>query len=142
MTKPRVFVTGSGVVSSLGTSPGRLFSALCGGLSGLTRIESFDTGGLQGVLAGQIPAFSGGDYLSGRNLNALDRISQLATAAVQFALEDAGWTEDMRQSHEVGMVLGTMFAGIRTILEFDKRALTVGPEYVRPLEFANTVLNA
>jgi 3-oxoacyl-[acyl-carrier-protein] synthase II len=35
-----------------------------------------------------------------------------------------------------------MFAGMRTIAEFDRRALEAGPQYVMPLDFANTVFNA
>jgi 3-oxoacyl-[acyl-carrier-protein] synthase II len=31
---------------------------------------------------------------------------------------------------------------VRTIAEFDRRALTAGPQYVRPFEFANSVINA
>src|SRR5215831_7498048 len=138
----RVVITGAGVVSSLGNSPEQLFDALCAGHSCLGPVESFPTDRFDCRLGGEIKSFSGGAYLNGRNLNALDRISQLATAAAQLALGDSGWTPQMLSENEVGMVLGTMFAGLRTIHEFEYRALTVGPEYVRPLEFANTVLNA
>ena len=140
--KPRVVITGAGVVSSLGNSTEQLFEALCNGQSGLGPVESFPTDRFECRTGGEIKSFSGADYLSGRNLNALDRISLLATAASQLALGDSGWTSQMLAENDVGMVLGTMFAGLRTIHEFEFRALTVGPEYVRPLEFANTVLNA
>jgi 3-oxoacyl-[acyl-carrier-protein] synthase II len=140
--KPRVVVTGAGVVSSLGESTRELFGALCNGQSGVAPVESFPTDRFDCRIGGEIKSFSGAAHLSGRNLNALDRISQLATAAAQLALRDSGWTPQMLAENDVGMVLGTMFAGLRTIHEFEYRALTVGPEYVRPLEFANTVLNA
>ena len=42
----------------------------------------------------------------------------------------------------MGLVLGTMFGSIRTISEFDRRALSAGPNYVKPFEFANSVINA
>ncbi len=35
-----------------------------------------------------------------------------------------------------------MFGGLRTIAEFDRRQLEAGPTYVKPLDFANSVINA
>src|SRR5262249_12447237 len=72
----------------------------------------------------------------------LDRTSQLVTAAARLALDDSGWTRELRSSVEVGLVLGTMFCGVHTIGEFDRRAVTAGPAYASPLDFANTVINA
>ena len=43
---------------------------------------------------------------------------------------------------EIGLVLGTMFGSLRTISEFDRRGLTAGPNYTKPMDFANSVLNA
>jgi 3-oxoacyl-[acyl-carrier-protein] synthase II len=39
-------------------------------------------------------------------------------------------------------VLGTMFCSVHTISEFDRRGLVLGPKYVSPMDFANTVINA
>jgi 3-oxoacyl-[acyl-carrier-protein] synthase II len=77
-----------------------------------------------------------------RNLRPLDRTSQLVISAAQLALEASGWSFDMRQSQEVGLVLGTMFCSVHTISEFDRRALVSGPSYASPMDFANTVINA
>ena len=35
-----------------------------------------------------------------------------------------------------------MFGSVRTIAEFDRRRLTAGPNYVKPFDFANSVINA
>jgi 3-oxoacyl-(acyl-carrier-protein) synthase len=35
-----------------------------------------------------------------------------------------------------------MFGSVRTIAEFDRRGLTAGPKYTKPLDFANSVINA
>jgi 3-oxoacyl-(acyl-carrier-protein) synthase len=35
-----------------------------------------------------------------------------------------------------------MFCSVRTIAEFDRRALEAGPAYASPMDFANTVINA
>jgi 3-oxoacyl-[acyl-carrier-protein] synthase II len=76
------------------------------------------------------------------NFRPLDRTSLLVASAAQLALDDAGWSADRRRDQEIGLVLGTMFGSLRTIAEFDRRALTAGPKYAKPMEFANSVINA
>lgn len=138
----RVVITGVGVVSSLGDSPAALSAALCEGRSALQAIESFNTDGLVCQQAGEIHSFAPEIYLGERNLRPLDRTSRLVTAAAKLALDDSGWSADMRRRHEIGVVLGTMFCSVHTISEFDRRGLVLGPKYVSPIDFANTVINA
>jgi 3-oxoacyl-[acyl-carrier-protein] synthase II len=49
---------------------------------------------------------------------------------------------DARPGAEVGLVVGTTFCSVRTIAEFDRRALRLGPTHASPLDFANSVINA
>jgi 3-oxoacyl-[acyl-carrier-protein] synthase II len=138
----RVVVTGIGVISPLGDSPVALHTALCAGQSGLQPITLFDTDGLVCKQAHALAAFTPETYLEKKNLRALDRTSRLVTVAAKLALEQSGWSTEMRQQHEVGLVLGTMFCSVHTISEFDRRGLTLGPTCVSPMDFANTVINA
>ena len=43
---------------------------------------------------------------------------------------------------DIGLVLGTTFCSVRTIAEFDRRGLRLGPTHASPLDFANSVINA
>ena len=138
----RVVITGVGVLSSLGDSPSALSTALCEGRSGLNPVESFSTDGLVCHQAGEIRSFAPEIYLGERNLRALDRTSRLVTAAATLALDDSGWSVELRRRCEVGVVLGTMFCSVHTISEFDRRGLVLGPKNVSPMDFANTVINA
>ncbi|MEA2692144.1 MAG: 3-oxoacyl-[acyl-carrier-protein] synthase [Acidobacteriota bacterium] len=138
----RVVVTGAGVLSPLGDSGADLHLSLLAGRSGITPVTLFPTDGLPSMSAGQLPAFDATGYLGEGNLRPLDRISRIVTSAAQRALDAAGFSRQLRAEREVGLVLGTMFSGIRTIAEFDRRGLTRGPSYVSPLDFANTVINA
>jgi len=138
----RVVITGRGVVSALGDSPARLQASLCEGLSAIKPMQLFDTAGLGCPLGGEIVDFDAAKYLGQRNLRPLDRTSRLVTSAAKLALEDSGWTAEMRDAEEVGLVLGTMFCSVHTISEFDRRALEAGPAYASPMDFSNTVINA
>jgi 3-oxoacyl-[acyl-carrier-protein] synthase II len=75
-------------------------------------------------------------------LRPYDRTCQLVAAAAGQALEDGGWTAEACSAHDTALILGTVLSGVHTISAFDCRSLTGGPEYVSPLDFANTVLNA
>jgi 3-oxoacyl-[acyl-carrier-protein] synthase II len=138
----KVVITGAGVISSLGDSPAELQAALKQGRSGLQPVELFSTEGLGCHIGGEVKSFSPQTYLGDKNFRPLDRTSQLVIAAAQLALNDSGWSVEMRQQHELGLVLGTMFCSVHTIWQFDYRGRIVGPGYASPMDFANTVINA
>ncbi|HEX6201360.1 MAG TPA: beta-ketoacyl synthase N-terminal-like domain-containing protein, partial [Thermoanaerobaculia bacterium] len=90
--------------------------------------------------------FAEAAHFGDRNFRPLDRTGRLAAAAAGLALADAGWPasgrDEVAAGIELGLVLGTTFGSVHTISEFDRRALTAGPNYVKPLDFANSVINA
>ncbi|HVT19281.1 MAG TPA: beta-ketoacyl synthase N-terminal-like domain-containing protein [Thermoanaerobaculia bacterium] len=138
----RVVVTGAGVVSPLGHSPAALHQALAERRSARRPIELFATAGIGCHEAGEIRPFDARAWVGERNLRPLDRTGRLLVVAAQLALADSGWSAELRARHEVGLVLGTMFCSIRTIAEFDRRGLQLGPTHVSPMDFANSVINA
>lgn len=137
-----VVVTGRGLISPLGDDPGKVHAALCEGRSGFGPVELFDAKPLARPIAAEIKGFDAKAYLGKKNLRPLDRTSRLVATAAQLALADSGWSAEARASHAVGLVLGTVYGSVRTIAEFDRRALEAGPLYVSPMDFANTVINA
>jgi len=140
--RPAVVVTGAGVLSPLGDTPAALHAALAGGQSGLKPVELFPVDGLGPVQAGEIRPFEPRDYLGERNLRPIDRTSRLLLSAAQRALDESGWTPELRAEREIGLVLGTVFCSVKTISEFDRRNLQLGPSYASPFDFANSVINA
>jgi 3-oxoacyl-[acyl-carrier-protein] synthase II len=138
----RVVITGAGVLSPVADSPAGLHAALCAQTSALKPVELFPLDGLKSLPAGEIRPFEPKDYLGERNLRPVDRTARLLLVAAQQALESSGWTAERRAAHEIGLVLGTVFCSVRTIAEFDRRAVQLGPSYASPLDFANSVINA
>ena len=135
-------ITGVGVISPLGDSPALVHDSLCRGISAIKPIQLFSTAGFGCPLGGEIVDFDATKYLGQRNLRPLDRTSRLVASAAQLALTDSGWSPEMRNAQEVGLVLGTMFCSVHTISEFDRRAIEAGPSYASPMDFSNTVINA
>ncbi len=138
----RVVVTGAGILTALGDSPMFVHGALCEGRSGLRRLEDMSQNGMRSPQAGELKWFDAGKYLAGGNLRPLDRTSRLGATVAKLALEAGGWAPEMLADLEAGLVLGTMFGSIHTISEFDRRAVVAGPNYAKPMDFANSVINA
>lgn len=149
----RAVITGVGAISPLGDDPEEIGRRLRDGATGFLPLEELgqvspsdvfprdaELDRLELRVAGGIP-FDVRDYLEG-NPRPVDRTGHLAIIAAQKALAASGWSAERRQEHEVGLVLGTMFGGVHTISAFDRRGLEAGPKYVKPLDFANTVINA
>jgi len=138
----QIAITGIGLISPLGDSSAALHTALCSGRTGVRKA------GWQGCydsacqLAAQLIDFEPQKYLKGRPLRPLDRSSQLASAACGLALESSGWNSERRGANDLAVILGTMFAGMHNIGDFDRTAITSGPASVSPMAFANTVINA
>lgn len=141
MDRRRVVITGRGAVTPLGDRPGEIHRALMEGRRGVASIRGFETDGLPIREAAEVD-FDPARYFQGQNLRPIDRTGRLVIAAAKLALADAGWDEEALQEREAGLVLGTMFGSIHTISSFDRRALEAGPKYVKPFDFANSVINA
>ena len=142
MPEREVVVTGIGLISPLGDEPAALHEALLAGRSGLVSIELFDASLLSTAIGGEVRPFEPERYLGERNLRPLDRTARLLISAAARALSDSGWTEEARGLRELSLVVGTTYGSMHTIGEFDRRGLKLGPNFVSPFDFANSVINA
>jgi 3-oxoacyl-[acyl-carrier-protein] synthase II len=138
----RVVVTGAGLICPLADAPRALHEALVAQRSARRPVELFPVEGLGDGLGGEIRPFAPESYLGDRNLRPLDRTSRLTVVAAQLALADAESGSTPLDRSSVGLVLGTMFCSLRTIAEFDRRGLKLGPSHASPMDFANSVINA
>lgn len=143
---PRVGITGIGVLSALGDDSPAVHRALCAGERALRPLADQGLAELEdvgGAFVAPLADFDAARYLGlETNLRPLDGAGRRLASAAALALEASGWSPEACAAEPVGLVAGTMFAGMRTIAEFDRRALEAGPQYVMPLDFANTVFNA
>ena len=109
----RVVITGLGVVSCLGTHPGRFWDNIIQGNCGISTISLFDTSRLMRHNAGEVKNFRLADFMDCDQDLDLPRSHALALAAAYLALKDARLQECNLK--EAGAVFGSLGVGMEFI---------------------------
>jgi len=86
----RVVVTGLGVVSPNGIGREKSWAATREGRSGVSVVDGFDVSDYPTRIAGQVRDFRPESVISGRDVKHVPRVTALALAAADEALDDAG----------------------------------------------------
>jgi 3-oxoacyl-[acyl-carrier-protein] synthase II len=136
-----IVVTGVGAVTPLGV--------------GARTLHERWSAGVCGVIDGEAPCadFDPREFLSAKEVRRADRFTQLALAACQEALADAGWGsgEDGANGwvgghpyapERIGCVLGTGIGGIGTLVDGQDTLRERGGQYVSPLSVPLMMSNA
>ena len=126
----RVFVTGVGVVSSIGLGKSSFFRALEAGVRGISRVTAFDVSALGRQYAGEVQSFEGREHLSDAERRRMGRCSAMALTAARMALEDAGMPSTVRVASRTAVILGTTMGEARILEQLDRQWILGGPEAV------------
>jgi 3-oxoacyl-[acyl-carrier-protein] synthase II len=122
----RVFVTGVGVVSSIGLGREAFFRALQEGSSGISTVEAFDAARLGRTRAGEVKGFEPRDHLSAAEQRVAGRCSAMALAAARMAVADAGLAPEQLGGPRTAVVLGTTMGEARLLEDLDHHWITGG----------------
>ncbi len=142
MIKRRVVITGLGCVTALAESADELFAALCEGKSGISTIESFDTGAYPVQFGGEIRNFHVTKYVDKRESKRMDRFTQFAVGAAKQAVDDSGLDFTKEDVFRAGVIIGTGIGGLKEIEVQHKRLLKKGPNKVSPFSVPRLMSNA
>ena len=142
MSRRRVVITGLGCVTALAESADRLFTALCGGKSGISQIELFDAGEYPVTFGGEIKNFDVTKYVDQREGKRMDRFSQLAVAAASQAVQDSGLDFSKEDVFRAGVIVGTGIGGIKEIEDQHLRLLNKGVRKLSPFTVPRLMANA
>jgi 3-oxoacyl-[acyl-carrier-protein] synthase II len=123
----RVFVTGVGVVSSIGLGRGAFFEALQAGTSGISPVASFEAASLGREYAGEVKGFDPRDHLTRAELGRTGRCSAMALAAARMAIADAGLHASQLAGPATAVVLGTTMGEAQILAELDREWILGGP---------------
>jgi beta-ketoacyl-acyl-carrier-protein synthase II len=109
--RPRVVITGIGAISPMGHTAVESWQSLLSGRSGIGPITQFDSSGLPVTIAGEVKDFVPRDHMDFKEARRMSRASQLAVAAAQMAIADAGFSAPLPDGERVGVLVGTGVGG-------------------------------
>jgi len=127
----RVFITGVGVVSSIGLGRRAFFDALARGDSGISLVESFDPTPLGRAFAGEIKDFRAEDHLTAAEVRRAGRCAAMSLAAMRMAIADAGIATDQMRGPRTSVVVGTTMGEASVIAELDHAWIAGGMRAMR-----------
>jgi 3-oxoacyl-[acyl-carrier-protein] synthase II len=122
----RVFVTGVGVVSSIGLGRGAFFRSLEAGTSGISSVTAFDTAALGRHQAGEVKEFDPRDHLTAAERHRMGRCGAMAVAAARMAVDDAKLGAEGLPPGRTAVVLGTTMGEARILGELDRQWIDGG----------------
>ncbi|KAF0123882.1 MAG: 3-oxoacyl-acyl-carrier-protein synthase II [bacterium] len=128
----RVVVTGLGAVTPLGTGVDKSWQALCEGISGITRITSFDPSSLRTQIAGEVKDFSAQDFVEKKLVRKMNRYVHFALAAAEMAMEDSRFNISSDNENAVGVIIATTSGGITSWEKGHELWLKGAPDEISP----------
>jgi 3-oxoacyl-[acyl-carrier-protein] synthase II len=132
----RVFITGMGVVSSLGFGRKAFLESLLAGKSGARPVESFDVSSIDRKIACEVRGFRPRDFLTAAEARRVGRCSAMAIAATRMAVEDAGLTVEHLAGDRTAVILGTTMGEANLLGELESAWIHGGVDAVDPAKIA------
>ena len=132
--RPRVVVTGLGLVTPVGLNVEESWSALLAGVSGAGPITQFDASGHPVRFACEVKNFDPEDYMDRKEARRADRFLQFAMATAGQAAEQADLEGIMRATspERVGVIVGSGIGGLTTLEDQHAKLRDRGPGRVSP----------
>ena len=141
MNRNRVVVTGMGALTPLAHTAKESWRGLVEGKSGIGPMTLCDPSAFPCQIAGEVKDFDPVQFIHVKEARRMARFSQLAVAAAQQAVEDAGLNIDSANSYSCGVLLGNGNGGFPTTEEGCRVLVERGGMRVSPFFFPMTLPN-
>ena len=131
----RVWITGIGIVTAIGTGVEAFRAGLRAGHSPIKRLDRFDPAQFRSQVAAQVDEFDPLAWMSPKTARQLDRFSQFGLVAGRLALDDARLVPGVdggAHPERIGIYLGSALGGIAYAEEQHERYLAKGIRQVAP----------
>jgi 3-oxoacyl-[acyl-carrier-protein] synthase II len=127
----RVVITGMGVVTPLGDDLETFWSNLKNGVSGIHKIQAFDTTSFDCQIAGEVRNFDPKKYFRNpKDVRRTDRFTQLSMAAAKMAMQDSGIDLERVNRDRFGAMISSGIGGLRTLEDQYDVLMNKGPSRV------------
>jgi 3-oxoacyl-[acyl-carrier-protein] synthase II len=139
----RVVITGLGAITPLGNDVETFWSNLKNGVSGIGKIEAFDTSAYACKIGGEVRGFDPKAFFKNpKDVRRTDRFAQLALAAARMALDDSGIdVEKLKHRDRFGVIVSSGIGGLKTLQDQLTILLTKGPSRTSPFTIPMLISN-
>ncbi len=137
----RVVITGTGLVTPLGTGVEKNWKALCEGRSGVGPLTRFDVSDFPTRIGGEVKDFEPQDFIEKKEVKKMDPFIQYAYASAQMAMQEAGLPITPDNEDLVGVIVGVGIGGLTSIEEYHKIFLKSRLKKVSPFFIPKLIAN-
>ncbi|MGO9831681.1 MAG: beta-ketoacyl-ACP synthase II [Myxococcaceae bacterium] len=147
MAARRIVITGTGLITALGTGTEKTWSGLLKGVSGVGPVTKFDPSQLSARIAGEVKDFEPEAWgMDRRESRRMDLFTQYAVAASEMAMRESGLPIGTDKPHgyqpeKVAVIIGSGIGGIGSLEEQHKRALEKGFDRISPFFILQMIIN-
>ncbi|RKH38188.1 beta-ketoacyl-ACP synthase II [Corallococcus sicarius] len=146
MSNRRVVITGTGMISALGTGTEKNWQALLAGQSGIGPVTRFDPGKIDARIAGEVKDFQPEQFIDRREVRRMDLFAQYAMAAADMAVKESGLPIGPDAPHgynpeRVGVIVGSGIGGISSLEEQHRKGLEKGFDRLSPFFIIQMIVN-
>ncbi|MFL5755805.1 MAG: beta-ketoacyl-[acyl-carrier-protein] synthase family protein, partial [Chloroflexota bacterium] len=135
MDRRRVWITGLGAISAVGSGKDGFWRGVRAARSPVKRIDRFEPSQFRSQVAAQVDDFEPLDHMDARSARSLDRFSQFGLATGRMALDDARLVpgrDGAPDPERIGIYLGSALGGIAFAEAQHERYLERGIRSVAP----------
>ncbi len=142
----RVVITGTGLITALGTGTEKNWQALLRGESGIGKITRFPESKLVVNFAGEVKDFEAEKFIDRKEARRMDLFCQYALAAASMAIEESGLPvgTDKPNGYDptrIGCLVGSGIGGLASFEESHTKALEKGADRLSPFFILQMIAN-
>lgn len=142
----RVVITGTGLISALGTGTEKNWQSLIAGKSGIARISRWATDKLATSIAGEVKDFNIEDYVERKEARRMDLYCQYALAGADLAMQESKTPIGLDKPNgydpeRVGVIVGSGIGGLMSFEESYNTGLNKGWDRLSPFFILKMIAN-
>jgi 3-oxoacyl-[acyl-carrier-protein] synthase II len=142
----RVVVTGTGLITALGTGTEKNWQAVLAGRSGAGPITRFAVGKIDTKFACEVKDFAVEEWIDRRESRRMDLFTQFAMAAADMAVKESALPVGLDKANgydpeRVGVIVGSGIGGISSLEEQHRKGLEKGFDRLSPFFILQMIIN-
>jgi 3-oxoacyl-[acyl-carrier-protein] synthase II len=142
----RVVITGTGLVTPVGTGTEKAWQAIINGQSGVGKITRFSNPKLEVGIAAEVKDFVLEDFLDRRESRRMDPFCHFALAAAELAMKESETPIGLEKTHgydpeRVGVIVGSGIGGLSSFEDQHAAAIEKGHDRISPFFILKMISN-